>query len=304
MAIGKTNAGSGGLNVKVVGGSTWPSTGRYGMIWAHVDTVSPKYVISPTEPVGAAEGMVWIVCGSGEVCVAVDRKQTVRVALTGCHVYTGGAWEECEAWLYDTKWTQFGHTILYLYLNGDSCASVSGGWSGYAYSYDGHSTIQKAAPGITNTDADCTISLTGAGVDLIRQGSVFSGNAIDVSNYATLSLDIVRLPTAGKWTFGLSEKKEHPYTFAVSAEITQSTEKKLVNLDIESLTGKYYVVLCGSVSWSTATSKLTIDQIYMTTRGQSTPSETLTVTTAGDTLIVDTSMAVRTDGDAIIIGGG
>lgn len=264
MAIGKTNAGSGGgVNIRVVGGTTKPSTGRYGMIWVNMATAQPAYKISPVEPQDPTDGMVWVVTGAGNKLLCADKKGLLEIALIGCKVYSESTWKLVEAWLFADVWIKFGDTILYLYIKGDLCEADSGGWEPLDYSNDAHSSIRRSAPEFTNGETSCTVSLTGAGENYIRQGSVFSGKKIDVTDYTTLVMNVATLPNFGTYTIGLTDEKAHPYTFIASVKFTKSTADKLISVDISSLTGEYYVALLVDVSWSSIKSTMVFDQIYL-----------------------------------------
>ena len=56
--------GSGGLNFKVVGGTSQPTNPKENTIWVNTSTTITGYVFSAAEPAAPEEGMVWITTGT------------------------------------------------------------------------------------------------------------------------------------------------------------------------------------------------------------------------------------------------
>ena len=61
---GNTGGGSGGLNFKVVGGTTSPSNPKENTIWVNTDQKITSWIFSATKPEGPSEGTVWIMTGT------------------------------------------------------------------------------------------------------------------------------------------------------------------------------------------------------------------------------------------------
>lgn len=115
--IGRTNAGGsggGGLNLKVVGGTTQPANPRGNTIWVSTTTAITGYVLSPTQPETGTEGLVWLKTADTGVEINVGRKNAVLLHLAMSKVYSGGGWVTVEGYAYKSNtWVQFGFLALY-----------------------------------------------------------------------------------------------------------------------------------------------------------------------------------------------
>lgn len=112
MAIGKTNAGSGGsggVNFKIIGGATQPTDPKENTIWITTETEISAWIFSAAEPEEPAEGMVWI---STKTSSPGEFNALKKNAL---YVYPGtvrqsiaGAWTKAAAYLYQAgEWVRF-----------------------------------------------------------------------------------------------------------------------------------------------------------------------------------------------------
>jgi hypothetical protein len=114
--IGPTNArgGGGGLNLKVVGGTTQPTNPRENTIWVNTATAITGYVLSPTQPQTGTEGLVWLKTADTGVEINVGRKNAVLLHLAMSQVYSGGGWKTVKGYVYKSSaWIQFGFLALY-----------------------------------------------------------------------------------------------------------------------------------------------------------------------------------------------
>lgn len=126
--LGRTNTGGGGgLNFKVVGGTTAPSNPKENMIWVNTSTKITSYIFSAEEPTNPTPGMVWISTGTSST-VEFDalKKNGIQVYPISAKQYVGGAWVNKTTQIYQGgKWIDL---IKCLYNYGDECADVTGGW--------------------------------------------------------------------------------------------------------------------------------------------------------------------------------
>ena len=141
--IGSTNAGGGsggsGLSLRVLGGTTQPTSPREGTIWVNTSAEKPDYIISESQPGSPASGLAWIKLGSDGVSLPVDKKGTLAITLAGCAVWSGSIWDNVDAWAYTGgKWVQFSYAILYLYRDGNQYTEITGGFRNFAW-LDGYS---------------------------------------------------------------------------------------------------------------------------------------------------------------------
>lgn len=87
-------AGSGGLELRIVGGTTRPAKPTQNMIWAVTEHEITSYVLSATQPDAPVEGMVWLIIGDSgttEVCSPVGGNW-ITVYPLSAKQYVSGAW--------------------------------------------------------------------------------------------------------------------------------------------------------------------------------------------------------------------
>lgn len=122
MAIGRTNAGaggSGGVNFKVVGGTTEPASPKENTIWVNTSVTIPSWVFSATEPGSPVEGMVWITTGTASnVAFNALKKNDVQVYPQSAKQYVGGTWVEKEIMIYQNGEWVAPNIKLYIVKNG------------------------------------------------------------------------------------------------------------------------------------------------------------------------------------------
>ena len=150
--IGPTNArgGGGGLNLKVVGGTTRPTNPRENTIWVNTTTAITGYVLSPTQPETGTEGLVWLKTADSGVEINVGRKNAVLLHLRKANIYVSGVWKNVDGYLYSSgSWKQFSKVTETLYKSGEFGAIphatfVSNGTITYKDTYIVAKTKEKA----------------------------------------------------------------------------------------------------------------------------------------------------------------
>lgn len=112
--IGRTNAGGsgGGLNLKVVGGTTKPTNPRDNTIWINTSVAITDYVLSLTQPETGTEGLVWIKTADTGVEISVDRKGRVLLHLAAAKIYHEDSWQYVTAFLFAGNWQQFSSYLV------------------------------------------------------------------------------------------------------------------------------------------------------------------------------------------------
>lgn len=114
MIFNVTGGGGGGLNLKVVGGTTQPTNPRENTIWINTTTAITGYALSPTQPETGTEGLVWLKTADTGVEINVGRKNAVLLHLETSKVYNGQTWVLSDGYIYKSGgWAQFGFTALY-----------------------------------------------------------------------------------------------------------------------------------------------------------------------------------------------
>ena len=160
MIFNVTSGGGYGLFLRVLGGTSQPTTPREGTIWVNTSALKPDYILSATQPGSPASGLVWIKLGSDGVSLPVDKKGTLAITLAGCAVYNGRTWDNVDAWVYTGgKWVQFSFTIVYLYNKGDLCTDITGGWKATAWPFNAGE--DGRAPTVDYKDTYVNLSING-----------------------------------------------------------------------------------------------------------------------------------------------
>ncbi len=236
--IGPTNArgGGGGLNLKVVGGTTQPTNPRENTIWVKTTTAITGYVLSPTQPETGTEGLVWLKTAYTGVEINVGRKNAVLLHLASGMLYTGASWKDVECSAYSNgDWTQFSFLRVYLYNAGNQCEALTGGWAIINHS-NGTSELM---------DTYIQISNNGNSANSISNTHTLS--KVDLSGYSKLcaQVDITEVPGtkgASYIKFGLgSDLGLSGGNFTASTEINTKPDsgKTIMSIDISSAKSNY-----------------------------------------------------------------
>lgn len=116
--IGRTNtSGGGGLNFRVIGGTSAPSNPNENTIWVNTATTITGWTFSASEPEKPATGMVWIsTVTSSPAEFNALKKNSIMVCPVSAKQYAGGAWAEKNAKIYKNgAWVDW---AKWLYNNG------------------------------------------------------------------------------------------------------------------------------------------------------------------------------------------
>ena len=234
--IGMTNArGGGGLNLKVVGGTTQPENPRENTIWINTDTAITGYVLSPTQPETVAEGTVWLKTADTGTEINVGKKNPVLLHVADGKLYTGGAWANAEGWAYaNGSWQQFAWERFYLFRDGLDNTEVTGGWTNSGYS-DNNGSITYGA--VTIVDDYLRFAPKSGG---------FAGGGtakkVDLQGFKKIVAVCTATNNDGESTFSLSNYKDaHKARSVVSINGGNKFEKKELSLDLSKAQGSYYV---------------------------------------------------------------
>lgn len=184
--IGPTNArGGGGLNLKVVGGTTKPTNPRENTIWVNTSVAITGYVLSPTKPGTGTEGQVWLQTANSGVEINVGKRNAVLLHITACNLYTGGSWQMVSASVYVSgAWTEI-DTSIYLVKDGVLIAEMQHTSAAQLTQKSGYVELKGASAGyhaawLDNVDLTdkTTISVAGE-FNTVSQGT--SINAFSVA---------------------------------------------------------------------------------------------------------------------------
>lgn len=225
------------LNFEVVGAEQ-PSNPAENTIWINTEVEISTWIFSPVEPEAPVEGMAWIlVKDSGDVAFNALKKNAIQVYPVSVKLYTGGAWEKAEAYIYqDDVWTELvGSLVLFDGDDGGDNTDVTGGWS----------TITQAGGETTVTSSSVAFCSTSAST-VRRAGTV---NAVDLSQYKTLYFDGVNNSIADSDNYSFMLLTERSNTAAAVATVRQPFNTRgVVSIDLTAITDRtaVYVAITNS----------------------------------------------------------
>lgn len=231
----RRGGGAGGLNFKVVGGTTQPGNPKENMLWVNTGAEITGWTFQPKEPANALEGMVWIVTNqTGLIEFNALKKNGIHIYPFGAQQYIGGAWTIVEIWMYkEGSWLAV-TTETFVYRDGVENTALIGGWS-------------------------TTGSVTNDGENLVFKGSNVKAstvNKIDLSMYT-------RLVFTAKNTAGAAAQVGYgstPTSFAgqatIKAYINDFTD---IELDLSGTSGEYYLI----VQSASASNVVSVEKIML-----------------------------------------
>lgn len=181
----------GGLNFRVLGGTSKPSNFKENDIWVNTNIKITSWVFSTTEPVVTADdyGMVWISTDiSSNKEFNALKKNGIQVYPLVVNQYVGGTWMGVTAMIYQNgEWSNL-VSDQYLYDAGDEFTNVTGGLKAYAIPYASSGSYSEGmSPIITRNTSSITIKHNSSYTD--KSGIVRFANKIDLSKYRTLKFD-------------------------------------------------------------------------------------------------------------------
>lgn len=179
MIINMTGGGGGaGLNLKVVGGLSRPSSPAENTIRVNTDTAINGYAFLATAPENPVEGMVWFGIGIASTApINIDKKNTVMLYPVICQQYVSGAWVSKEAETYiDGVWLEWAE---YLYNYGVDATDITGGWSA-----DGWTASASIVAGVLSSDRMVFNGITD------KHTLLATNNKLDLSAYSAIEVKI------------------------------------------------------------------------------------------------------------------
>lgn len=238
---GNIGNGSGGLNFKIVGGTSEPSNPHENTIWVNTDQKITSWIFSANEPENPDSGTVWISTGSySPVAFNALKKNGIIVYPISAKQHLDGVWVDKTAKTYQggalVDW------LVYLYKDGDEFLALTGGWE----------TVTTSSKGTVTKNADS--------IDFVLESTtsrvVFANtkNAIDLTNISTLEFDLNIVSGSGSGQVFVATRTIAPTDFDtanndLSAVVWIDPDDYLGEntfaVDVSSLSGMYYVFCAG-----------------------------------------------------------
>lgn len=226
----------GGLNFKVVGGTTKPVSPKENMIWVNTSADITTYLFSSTEPSDPTPGMVWIQTGiNSGVQFNALKKNGIMIYPLSAKQYTNGVWVDKTAKTYKGGgWVDW---IVWLYRDGVFSSSVD--------------CTEKKTPtsaSIVYNDTDIHLSTVAGKTSevyivvgpmdlsamskLILEGTFVNRTHSTYANVATVFVS--ELANA-------SYKNAAAITSLVTKDTLDAGYQYTIELDTSSLSGNYYI---------------------------------------------------------------
>ena len=229
---GNIGNGSGGLNLKIVGGTSEPSNPRENTIWVNTDQKITSWIFSAAEPDEPEEGIVWISTGtSSTVAFNALKKNGIQIHLIYTKQYINSAWVRKNTKIYQSgEWTDLWSGRLFDV--GNEYTEITGGWE-----------LEKQ---IDQSDIRSVGGLTTSGYLYSSTKNTFNfvhtKKPIDLTGFNSLKANIYYINSSYRLYIAvLPFDTDWGYDSYAARELV--TAKGLVSLDISNLGDKYYVAI-------------------------------------------------------------
>lgn len=243
---GNLGGGSGGLNFRIVGGTSEPSNPRENLIWVNTDVKITSWIFSANEPENPESGTVWISTGSSStVEFNAIKKNGIQVYPLSAKQYIDGVWVDVEAKVYQNgKWVD----LLYVYLISGSTLNTAfaGAWN--------QTTGQQGVGGSAQMTSEGLVVTANKGNG--GSGSVFRygpDNKINFSDFNSIEFVVDIKSGSGKFAAIVTSEFATGYNSAniayVDTAISQANQT--VSMDVSGVNGEYYLRV-GTNSTATA----------------------------------------------------
>lgn len=233
---GNLGGGSGGLNFKIVGGTSTPSSPKENTIWVKTERIGAWY-FSATKPDGLQEWDVWFQTGTeSDFAFNALRKNAVQVYPLSAKQMVGGALVDVPAMSYQGgEWVQWWNGELF--DNGNQWESVTGGWTKNGYTRGDSLAVLSGSIG-----TDGTITLNGSNSGVVIMGT---DKPIDLRGFSSVTAyakDLKALSSSSIYLMITKNKTNYSGNKVASADF--GSNKTSVNIPIgTSLQGEYYIVV-------------------------------------------------------------
>lgn len=231
--------GSGGLNFRVVGGTTAPASPKENTIWVNTDVDITSWAFDAEEPGPAETGMVWFVTGtSSRVAFNALKKNAIQIYPLVAKQYVSGQWAGVDVEVFQNDaWVVLPAFDGYLFNYGSVNEEVTGGW------------VTKNVPHAAGHGGYPTVASQSDGSVLIYTGTEKSGiyvtkNKIDLSNYSTITFTGYTYDNNGYGRAGLkvwSDIGRLQTDNVVASFYKNSATVATHTIDVSSLIGSYYI---------------------------------------------------------------
>lgn len=239
---GSGGSGAGGINFDVkayASEDAIPAEMSLNEIAVITDIEVSSWVVSTIEPDAPIDGMLWIENGSGsEISFNALKKNALIVYPKRAYQYVDGTFSPLDAWLYDgVSRPKFSASTTYLYIEGDTCEGLTGGY--YAAGLKPASTsASAAAPTITYGDDAMTIA--GSNSYSYNGGYVRTKNKIDLTDFSVLVFEGSRTGSGGAAMHVWTDIGSYINEKSVKSCVISNGDTR-AEIDVSGLSGLHYV---------------------------------------------------------------
>lgn len=239
------NGGSGGgLNFKLVGGTTEPANPKENLIWIKTDVAISGYSFSEAAPSEPTEGMVWIKVGfSSIIAFNALKKNCVQVYPVSVKQYIDGAWEGMTADISQGgQWKPFYDGYL-----GSSVNNL--GEPSFVVLGSGGNCTLSTKTFTQNEDGSFTVEMknSGSGETSWMNAACCFPEKLDLKDVNTITIQYIveayRLPSSGVVVYlRVNESPTSGASLATQTIISHTTAKNTLitkNVDVSGVDGGY-----------------------------------------------------------------
>jgi hypothetical protein len=238
MGKGFKHGGGGGsdLNFRVICGEK-PASVKENTFWIDTEAI-PGWQFSAYEPVEAPDGTVWIeTADDADIGVNVLQKNVLMVHPVAAWKNVAGVYQPVAAEVFTGgAWVSFSTAAVYLYINGDTCDELTGGYVGWNISGGqipsavyGESSMVISAPKTNSAGTYRKATWTTSDkIDLSKVSEIVFEGAVEGIGIGTASLSV--------W----SDRGATLDANRVANEALQNGSNS-VSVDVSGLNGSYYV---------------------------------------------------------------
>lgn len=243
------NSGSIDLNFEVVGGTTEPVNPKENTIWVNTNNQITGWLFDYVQPSNPSEGLVWFEKISTTAPAEFNALSTngIKIRLNFARQYVNGVWIDLDMRVrQNNTWIEYLPDI-YIYNNGVINTDMFGDLQAYAYVarvvYDYASLVKPTVTKNTNSIKLYAYGYDGGDTSTNNSGSYFAINPVDLTNYKTISLEVIDWESkgdSGRTDLRLITTPEIKSMYELSAQIT-AEKVGTVTLDVSSLSGEHYI---------------------------------------------------------------
>lgn len=230
--------GSGGasaLNFRVICGEK-PASVKENTFWIDTEAI-PGWQFSAYEPVEAPDGTVWIeTADDADIGVNVLQKNVLVVHPVGAWLNVDGVYQPVAADVFTGgAWVSFSTAAVYLYINGDTCDELTGG-------YKAVSIGSGSTPSVAYGNRQMTIQpVKAASPGNYKRGIVRTNNKIDITKASAIVFGGNAEIPLGYVKFSLWSDLGSTIDQYVVRQVSIENGATSCSLDVSNLSGSYYV---------------------------------------------------------------